>query len=696
MKTIIPSFRSLICFLLLGCVMPSFAAVWYVATPASGGSDGAGGTQQAPFATITHAIEQAGRGDEIRIMAGTYNESLTNSTQKSGKDELTIKGGYDSTWTRDLKNAQTFVIPPSNKLPCVELYGVKSNEVSGIVLTGGSYGVEAQSGGGFHRLTQLVITNNASCGVFANANNIVIASSLIARNKSTGVYCNVTGFYVWLSNCTLAYNKGNGENTAAEFTANQASDSIYLVNCIVLGTSNSASPWNVILVRASQCNYLDRCCFGNDLKSIKYMSTAEQFVYGRGTLFCDPDMNEDFTLKSTSRCNKAGRDPADLPFEACGEDLFGTAWNGAYDIGCIKSSFAKIEPSATYADTYVTVDGSDDADRSLAGNKFKTIDVAVRHTAKNGTCHVAEGIYDGPIEILADDITVDGAGKATIRGEIGTNYRIPGMIAMGNSLTIRGFAFMNAAPGLYLGDTLSVSNCHVEACTFRSCKFGIQEDYDILIYGNSYNRKMIAKSPMPKSKNRFSHLKFIGNETGIQEMNNCDFICDNSLFSGNTTAGIYDRCAYGNCQNQMINCTFAGNAEGYYVRGVVSSNGSAPWFYNSVFVDNTSHGVYAAYWSGKTITLKSVLFNGNGTDVDKASGSVSKDNVFENTDPGFVTSSMGPYHVTKDSFVFGKGVDYQSETGVAIIDDLDYVRRRASKVTLGCYAPVSGLMMLVR
>jgi len=68
----------LIPFIIIGLICQSaLAADYYVAPPASGGSDSNAGTLASPFATIQRAATLATAGDTVFIRAGTYRETIT-------------------------------------------------------------------------------------------------------------------------------------------------------------------------------------------------------------------------------------------------------------------------------------------------------------------------------------------------------------------------------------------------------------------------------------------------------------------------------------------------------------------------------------------------------------------------------------------------------------------------------------------
>ncbi|HEY0159188.1 MAG TPA: right-handed parallel beta-helix repeat-containing protein [Thermoanaerobaculia bacterium] len=58
--------------------LPALAGTWYVAPPASGGSNTNPGTLASPFATITKGVSMlTAAGDTLYVRAGTYNERVT-------------------------------------------------------------------------------------------------------------------------------------------------------------------------------------------------------------------------------------------------------------------------------------------------------------------------------------------------------------------------------------------------------------------------------------------------------------------------------------------------------------------------------------------------------------------------------------------------------------------------------------------
>ena len=79
------------------CALTATAAEFYVATT---GSDTAAGTAEAPFATIAHAVSEAGEGDVIHV-ANAAGAAFPYGTRETAA--TTIDAAYDVLW----KNAST-------------------------------------------------------------------------------------------------------------------------------------------------------------------------------------------------------------------------------------------------------------------------------------------------------------------------------------------------------------------------------------------------------------------------------------------------------------------------------------------------------------------------------------------------------------------------------------------------------------
>ena len=74
---------------LLFLVINSFAATYYVTTS---GSDGNNGSQQNPWASIQHAVEQMQPGDITIVSPGTYNEQITTERNGQNGNRIVLRG----------------------------------------------------------------------------------------------------------------------------------------------------------------------------------------------------------------------------------------------------------------------------------------------------------------------------------------------------------------------------------------------------------------------------------------------------------------------------------------------------------------------------------------------------------------------------------------------------------------------------
>jgi hypothetical protein len=678
-------------------VFSSPAAVRYVAT--TGADAAAGGTQDSPWKTIGYALTQSANGDEILVQGGTYRESVTNSTVHN----LTLRGGYKSDWTRDLRASQTFIIPPNNSVPCFYVYGVHSNRVEGLVLTGGSVGLvyDGTTGGTslqtymnyYHVFNQLVVTNNAGSGVCksygsSSAYACVVANSLLARNLTGFHTRSLGGSAYFLLNCTIVGNSDAAINTDYHY------GHVFAYNCIIGG----ASPWVIKHERASDL-LLDSVCLNPGTAKLK-ISSISSTQFGGALQFGDPGLDSAYELAAGSQCLKRGRDlSAYVPYFAVTEDLYGTGWNGAYDLGCVKSAYAPT--LATYDETLVAADGDDADDRTAGGNRFKTIQAALKHTRAGGVCRISEGTYTGPIAVDKDGIRLlgVGGGKTLITTVKGTSYRAYGIIATASNCRFEGIGLRGNDTGLALSDGFSTTNCTVNACDFGGNGTGVLEQFLPDQYGNSYNANAgVWKRQSPEQKNCYTHCYFTNNTAnGIYVSGGSSARIVNSLFCGNVNAVYDNRCSAGASRPMTINCTIADNTYGYYLTAYSSRASSTPYLYNTLFAGN---GTAFFGNSNNKAYFNHVMMAANTHDDARQSGStytIATNTVYTVDDPGLVTTRLGPYHLDRNSAAFGKGADYSATTGIAVADDLDGNSRKATRVDLGCYTlPPSGFSLFLR
>lgn len=468
------------------------------------GSDETGdGSPSKPWRTITHAIlsDRTSEGEEIRVAGGLYEESVTNSVMAGGKHRLVFKGGYDGDWKRDLRNCPTIVKPPVNTVPCWYIANSSSNRVSGFVFTGGKFGIVAR-GSGFPPaksgdvraictvLTQLVVTNNVQSGIlicnaddaiYVNGDECLIASCLVASNGTYGIKPHLDAQkYMRVLNCTVFGNKNRGLGSG------------YSNNLVVMENSifwDNNKKYDVDAETTYGFSMARRCCIGTFNTAIDYSATvglaASMNGLGigynvnqplEGVFRWDPDLNADGSLAVNSRYVKAGLDLREHPWvggdEAIDEDLYGTPWNGEYDLGAIKSTGANQRGFGAAQDVYVAV-GGDDTAAGTASAPVATLEEGLYRTAAGGTCHVGEGEWTSHASLFLPGQQLVGAGRdRTILRPFAASEAV---LCVGESDTrVSGVTFRDAPLGVQIVPYLSAStNVLIDACAFRSCTNGI-------------------------------------------------------------------------------------------------------------------------------------------------------------------------------------------------------------------------------
>lgn len=563
------------------------------------GSDETGdGTLSNPWRTITHAIKSAVtcEGDEIRVAAGLYVESVTNDVSKGGKHRLVFKGGYGDGWTRDLRNAPTIVKPPVNTAPCWYIANSASNRVSGFVFTGGRNGIvargratEAASGG--ERairtvLSQLVVTNNTRCGILicrdddvhyvTAGDECLISSCLVANNGTYGIkpHLDVLKF-MRVVNCTVFGNGSYG------LYSGYSNNRVVMENSVFHGNGR----WDVDAGTTYGFSMARRCFIGSFntaidnnasvglpavMDGLKVLYNVNQPL--EGVFRTDPGLEEDGSLAADSRCVKAGFDMRRHPWisgdPALDEDLYGTAWNGEYDIGAIKSAGTNLRGFGASAHVYVAP-GGDDAAAGTPESPVATVEEGLYRTAPGGTCHLGPGEWKTHASLFLPGQKLVGAGRT--RTVLRPFVPSEAVLIVGESNTrVSGITFRDAPLGLHIVPYLSAAtNVTVDACAFRDCTNGI---YRIDGLRNTENETVV-----PGLSRSY--------KTGL-DLSGCLFTGCMRAYWFQTDYTVLDR---------VSNCVFAYNDYGIYdgVRADYNKGLGRP-VVHSTFVSNR---VWAAYYS---------------------------------------------------------------------------------------------------
>jgi len=158
------------------------------------------------YETIQSAIDATTAGGVVQVLPWEYPENIV---LKEGVD--VVGSGADKTIIRSR----------SESFPMATVVGSDDVTLSDFTITGGYYGVRCD--GASPTITECVIQQNASCGIFLEASSPTITRSVIAQNPRYGVRC-LGSSAPAISNCTFS---ANG------YAVSSSSSAPSLTNCIL-------------------------------------------------------------------------------------------------------------------------------------------------------------------------------------------------------------------------------------------------------------------------------------------------------------------------------------------------------------------------------------------------------------------------------------------------------------------------------
>ena len=688
----------------------------------SGDDSAADGTRAKPFKTINAAIAKASSGMVIRVQSGVYRESVLNESV----DELTLSGGWNENWERDLRSAQSFVIPPSANQDCISLGSVAMNTVSGFVLAGGRYGVYMTGVNDsryrvacVNNLTQLIVTNNAA-GIAKNTNlycGLRAVSCLVANNAGNGIYwkCdNKANCYI--HNCTVVGNGGHGIHLDYGYSEFDVRNTIAANN----------GKYNVFPCKGEdeRGRTISRHWFGSMCisggatgdfawnESLVYLSDG---VSGAGRLavgftshvyFTAPLLDDGFAPRSGSACIATGDDMSRYALFAELEDLYGEPWNGVYNIGCIAGG----GENDRLSDVFVSPNGDDSNDGKSVGSPLKSIQKALLTVAENGTVHLAKGIYDECVCISVKGVTLRGAGasdtivrSATAAGDSPRPFTL---FAAADGIVIEGLSATGAFAGLMMAGGDFARNMTVRNCAFYGNTNGVfavgmkkEKEPDGSLRWEEYLLRDPSDRPAPdnviENCRMTDNLAYGFYSSAVNEYGgNFNVNVLNSLFARNGLDGAFVSDNH-YLTSRFVYCTFAKNGR---VGLTNSSNldGDAVVAVNCLVAYNGSGVQRAQYGDFK---LHNSLISQNGVDLEKNSRGTIPETVdcsFEN--PGFAASASphNRYRPSAGSPAVGLAKDLSAEDFFPEpAYDLTGIARRQKVV--GCFTvSPPGLSVIIR
>lgn len=171
--------------LLVCAAVPANAAVWYVCA-ATGSDANTGASPDAPFATIRTAVALLSAGDEVRIAAGTYAETLV----VTGLDGISFTGGWDSAFTTATPPAGETVVTGDYSAAVFSFISSRQCSLKGLTVKSGSpnvYVEDLQSEIVNLTIDGCTITDSLGYGVYFRGAWVVTQNSNVVYNGQDGL-----------------------------------------------------------------------------------------------------------------------------------------------------------------------------------------------------------------------------------------------------------------------------------------------------------------------------------------------------------------------------------------------------------------------------------------------------------------------------------------------------------------------------
>ena len=596
--------------------------VVYVTT--DGDDETGNGTRSNPFASLQRAMMAVEEFGEIRVGGGLYVGNLTNSAAFKLVKNVSFKGSYNDNWVQDYRNSRTILASRGSNgtttkrdRDCIYLHAVQTNRLDGFDVTCGYDGIVAQ-GENFNGtarkvfgpythtfVTHCIITNNAYHGLYHNVNlsgdgdyGFAVASSLIAFNNGYGVSVKNdqdTTSHCRYYNCTIVSNKSHGVYGYGTFQ-NRLSNSIVAFNGLN-GSSNDLNPGT----DGCKMYLANMCAYG--AKGGAQGGKAGAYVPSDEFIADDPKFTGFFELSAASLCNKRGADLSEDQWLPVDTDLYGTPWNGEYDVGCIKSEHPKVAV-LTYDEVWVSGEGNDDNAGDSEDAPLKTLVAAGRKLNAGGTVHLGAGTYKEGLTMMGDGSKVLGAGpdKVFLSMSGGAGFSV-----LGHSALIEGVSISGASYGIKLGSVegISVTNVTVRNCVIRNCPtagfYMAQDNVNNVPYTNFVSHCEI--SGCNKDSYNGYGIRCEGVHSGTSRRGS--LLVDNSLIVNNLFGCHSDMQPPSGGKNEavFVNCTIADNPNA----GVKAGTNFTLWFVNSALTGNGSKNIETA--GGSVINLRNTIVN---------------------------------------------------------------------------------------
>lgn len=593
------------------------SAFHYVDGLFTGDSDG---TLEAPFQTISAAIEASASDDVIRVEPGFYFENL----DFAGKElKIHAPGPRNST-----------MLSPSPGTPAVRVVDCPGeSELSGLMIMGGN----SDTGGGIYcesstlYLDRMEIVSNGTsgtgAGIHARWSAVFMQNSRLQWNSADQDGGAIFAFQSDLSISNCLFSENQSDTSGASIALDEGTLHMRYSTLAENGQGNNTSLWfNGAVAQITSCILWNQS--QNEISSAGSAtvnvvhSCVKGGMNGPGNFADNPrfwdTLNDDYRLTPFSPCLGAGDASMTPPTDIDGNPRPMPAGSVA-DVGC----FEHERDFAAMSRLHVAPGGSDTTGDGTADSPWGTVQYALDQAIGTDSVLVMPGTYTENIVMPGVPVT------------LGSMYMITGNKAMIEQTVLDGGT---------AGSVITIDNWQDEDTKITGFT---------LAHGAAGDGGGIrVQGANPTLERLIIHDCWAGNNGGGIHLSGASPRIDHVILHGNIAENQGGGIVMMNAAPILTGCTIAGNTAGG--GGGMTSANSAGTLVNTIIRDNSPGAINLL--NGEIFVHYSNIEGGWEGD-----GNI-------DADPLFVDPTDGDYHLQESSVCINAGIAFLQNDGVTLID----------------------------